>query len=135
MSDRYFGMVANVIDKYTIVANRGSNQGVSIGNKFLIVTVGEAITDPDTGEELEKLEIVRGKVSVTHIQEKISTLESYEYDKSPDTKEIKKVSSNGRSAFASIIGGQDTVTESIKPGQSYLKELEDVKVGDYLIKI
>lgn len=135
MNDRYFANVASVQDKYSIVVNKGSEHGVAVGNKFLVIGIGDTIVDPNTGEELEKLEIVRGKVSVTHVQEKISTMESCDYEKAPDTKEIKKVSSNGKSAFASIIGPQDTITESIKPGQSFLKELQEVKIGDYLIKI
>jgi len=133
MSEKYYGKVVAVRDEYTIVINKGSEQGVDAGQKYLVVGLGEIIIDPDTKEELEQLEIVRGRVVVTHVQKKIATAESCEYDKSADVKEIKKVSSKGTIA---ILGGlQDTVTESIKPGEQYLKTLDNIEVGDQIIKL
>jgi hypothetical protein len=132
MSARYIGKVVKVSDEFTVVINIGSEKGVVEGDKFLIVGLGEVIIDPDTQEELEQLEIIRGKASVTHVQNKISTLKSYEYEKSSDVKEITKVT--GGYAMSAILG-QNTVTESIKPGASYLKTLEDVQIGDCVIKL
>mgnify|MGYP001555577940 CR=1 FL=1 len=62
MSDRFFGKVVSTIDGYTIVMNKGSDNGVKAGDKFLIVSFGDTIVDPDTQEELERLEIVKGQV-------------------------------------------------------------------------
>lgn len=135
MIDRYFGKVVAARDKFTVVVNRGESQGVKIGDKFLIVGLGEVIVDPDTQEELERLEIVRGKVVVTHAQEKISTMRAYEYEKSSDAKEITKVSSRGGGGIASIMGAQETVTESIKPGEERLKALIGAQIGDFIIKL
>lgn len=134
MSERYFGKVVSALDKFTVVINKGAEQGVKTGDKFLVVGLGSEIIDPDTGEDLGKLEIVRGKVSVTHIQEKMSTARSCEFEKSSDVKEITKVSARGGSAIASILGSQDTVTESITPGHESLKELKDTHIGDLLLK-
>lgn len=135
MDERYFGKVVNIIDKFTVVMNKGAKDGVKANDKFLVITLGEIITDPDTGEELEKLEIVRGKVKVIHPQERISTLRSCEYEKSKDQKEIKKVTSRGGTGISMLFGGQDTVTESITPGEETLKELSSAQVGDLLIKL
>lgn len=135
MDERYFGKVVSLIDKFTIVMNKGANDGVKADDKFLVITLGDVITDPDTGEELEKLEIVRGKVKVIHPQEKISTLRSCEYEKSKDQKEIKKVTSRGGTGISMLFGGQDTVTESITPGEETLKELNSAQIGDLLIKL
>lgn len=132
MSARYVGKVSQVRDEFTVVINIGSEKGVVEGDKFLIVGLGEVIVDPDTQEELEQLEIVRGKASVINVQNKIATLKSYEYEKSSDVKEITKVT--GGYALGAVLG-QNTVTESIKPGASYLKELEGVQVGDCVIKL
>lgn len=134
MNDRYFAKVASVQDKYTVVVNKGSDHGIAVGSKFLVIGIGDAIVDPDTGEELEKLEIVRGKVVATHVQDKIATMKSDEYEKSSDVKEIKKVVSKG-GGIIGLINSQDTVTESIKPGEEYLKPLTKVEKGDLLIKI
>lgn len=135
MADRYFGKVVNTIDKFTIVMNRGESHGVKAGDKFLVVGLGEVIVDPDTKEELERLEIVRGKVIVTHPQEKISTLRSCEYEKSSDEKEIKKVTSRGGAGLSLFMGAQDTITESIKPGEERLKELAGAQIGDFIIML
>lgn len=135
MSDRYFGKIVHVRDKYTVVLNAGSDHGVTIGKRFLIIGLGETITDPDTNEELERLEIVRGKAQVIHVQEKISTLRSVDFERRADVKEVTKVSSSRGFGLAGLAGPQDTVTEVIKPGEEHLKELKDVQVGDFAIAI
>lgn len=139
MSERYVGKVVSVSDEYTVVINLGYEKGVKAGDKFLIVGLGDIIVDPDTQENLGQLEIVRGKASVTHVQDKMATIESCEYEKTPDKKEIKKTTSSPRSTYSvgmsHIFGNQDSITETITPGQPLLKALIDVKVGDCLIKI
>lgn len=132
MTDRYFGKVVSVPDEYNVVINKGAEQNVQMGEKFLVVGMGEVIRDPDTGEELEKLEIVRGRVVVEHVQQKIATLKSCHYEESEGVKEIKKVSSRGGLA---LLGPQDTVTESIKPGTKHLKALSGAEPGDLVIRL
>lgn len=134
MSDRYFSKVASIRDRYTIIIGKGSEHGVKSGDKFLIVGIGEVIKDPETGEDLEQLEIVRGKAIAKHVQNKLTTLESCEYYKSSDVREIKKVTTKTSGAMG-FFGPQDSVTESIKPGESRLQEFEGVEVGDFAIKL
>jgi hypothetical protein len=133
MSDRYFAKIVMIQDKYTVVINAGSEKNVKVGAKFLIVGLGEIIIDPDTNEELERLEIVRGRAQVAHVQEKIATLSSSEYERESDFKEIKKVTARG--GFASFTGPQDTVTETTKPGEEHLKAFRNVQVGDLIIAL
>ena len=102
MSDRYFAKVVLVQDKFTVVINAGSEKEVKVGKKFLIVGLGEVIVDPDTKEELERLEIVRGNAQVIHVQGKIATLHSSEYDGTADEREIRKVTARGGLA---VFGG------------------------------
>lgn len=134
MSDRYFAKVVKIVDEYTVVLNVGSDKGLRVGKVFLIVGIGEMIRDPETGEELGQLEIVRGKAKVTHVQDKISTLASAEIERQPDIKEIKKVSSTRGSPLISIMGPQETVTESTRTGEPKVKALTGVAVGDYAIE-
>lgn len=132
MSERYFAKVVHVQDKYTVVINAGSLRDVKLGKRFLLVGLGEVIVDPDTNEELERLEVVRGTGVVTHVQDKIATLRASDYDKAPEQKEIKKVTS--RSNFSILSGGpQDTVTETVRPGEQILREFRGVQVGDLAI--
>ncbi len=132
MAEKYFGKIVSVRNKYSVVMNKGAEDNVQVAQKYLIVELGDMIVDPDSKEELEQLEIVKGRVVVTHVQQKISTLESCEYEKNSDVKEITKVSSRGGLAG---LGLQNTVTESIKPGGKTLTEINNPKVGDLVIKL
>ena len=135
MSDRYFGRVVETIDQYKVVMNKGEVDDVTAGQKFVVVGLGDIVVDPDTNEELERLEIVRGYVTVTHVQSKIATLESYKYQQYEDTREIKKGQYPPAGTIGAWINYRDTATESIIPGKKRLKALEDVEIGDYMIRI
>ena len=70
-------IVAKVIDDYTLVINRGEADGITNGQRFLIYNLSEEeILDPETGQTLGHLEIVKGSGRVTHIQERMSTIKS-----------------------------------------------------------
>jgi hypothetical protein len=73
---RFPAKVAEVSDDYTVVINRGSVDGVSKRQRFLIYFVGHEVKDPETGESLGPLEVVRGTGIVTHVQERIATIKS-----------------------------------------------------------
>lgn len=134
MTDRYAAKVVKVLDDYSIVVNRGTGQGLNAGDQFLVIGLGEIIRDPDTNEDLEQLEIIKGKAEIVHAQEKIATLKSCRYSRASEKKEIRKVSSTGRGGLANMFGAQDTVTESVTPGEPVLLKLENVQVGDVLVK-
>jgi hypothetical protein len=55
-----------------VVLGAGSDQGVREGLLFVIYELGDEIYDPETSESLGRLEIVKGRVKVTHVQDKIS---------------------------------------------------------------
>lgn len=56
-----------------IIINVGENYGVSEGQVFIVRTDGEVLTDPSTGEILDRLEgEVTGTIEVTGVREKIS---------------------------------------------------------------
>ncbi|MAF31588.1 MAG: hypothetical protein CMF60_05230 [Magnetococcales bacterium] len=68
--------VAKVIDENRVVINKGSKDGVSRNQLFLVYELGDEIFDPDTKESLGKLENVKGTGRVISIQPKISVLEA-----------------------------------------------------------
>lgn len=72
------GKILKILDQYRVVINLGSEHGVNEGMEFIIYEEGEMIKDPETSEDIEKLEIVKGKVRATTIQQKISIAESFE---------------------------------------------------------
>ncbi len=79
--------VVEILDSgYKLVINAGANQGIKTGNRFLVYALSEhEIIDPDTGESLGYLEIVKGTGKVIHVQDKMCTIESDVYEANPST--------------------------------------------------
>ncbi len=80
--------VAQIIDGWTLVINKGRDDGVSEGQRFLVYSIGEKIFDPDTKKSLGRLEIVRGTGKVVHLQAEVSTISSDM--KSAPTRTVRK---------------------------------------------
>jgi len=115
--------VVAVIDHYRCVINWGADEEVQPGDRFIIYGLGEQLKDPETGEDLGVLEVVRGKAKVTHIQQRVSTLETYEREALPGKRIIR------RSALQAYLG---TVGDQIEEvGQTEQSMLQGVEVGDY----
>jgi hypothetical protein len=75
---------ANNVGEYNqVIINRGKDNGIKQGQRFLVYAVGEEMFDPDTNESLGNLEIVKGTGTATHVQEKITTLTTDQYKKVP----------------------------------------------------
>ena len=53
--------VVKLLDEYKIVINKGANDGIKVGQVFLVYKEDEELFDPDTNESLGRLEIVKGK--------------------------------------------------------------------------
>jgi hypothetical protein len=68
--------VVKLLDEYKIVINKGANDGIKVGQVFLVYKEDEELFDPDTNESLGRLEIVKGKGKVIHLQAKMATIES-----------------------------------------------------------
>ena len=93
--------VVKVIDEYRVVINQGKRDEISVGDRYLVLNIGEEIFDPDTNESLGEVEIIKGKGKVTHVQEKMSTLESF------GTERIKRRGPRGLLATATATGFYD----------------------------
>ena len=93
MTEETIYKIVKIISPYQVVINGGSEAGLRKGQRFLVYDVGEMIKDPDTGEELERIEIIRGTGRVVHLQAKIATIESDMKEEEPIT--IKRRSSLG----------------------------------------
>lgn len=117
--------VAKVIDDFTIVINIGSRDDIKLGQRFLIYEVSdEEILDPDTKESLGYLEIVKGTGKVTHVQFKLSTLESCMYESSP-TKKVQK------NPFYGVLSEYTEITEGDKTQLPF----KEVCVGDFAKRV
>jgi hypothetical protein len=114
--------VIKIIDENSIVINRGSNDGVKINDVCLVFEIGEELFDPDSGESLGNLEYVKGNGKVTHVQDKISTVETNETKK---TKKIRKPIST----FSQFITPEEETYET------ELVPFKNLKIGDLVKKI
>jgi hypothetical protein len=72
------GKVAAIKDEYTIIINKGSENGVEEDMRFMIYEEGEEIIDPDTKNSLGKLEYLKAKVKVKYASDKFAWAETYQ---------------------------------------------------------
>lgn len=73
-------LVAEYLDGRRVVLNKGGQDGISQGDKFIVFSLGGEIHDPKTGESLGVLEKIKGKGEVIHVQDHMCTIETYEFD-------------------------------------------------------
>jgi len=71
------GTIALVKFDGTIIVNRGSREGVQVGNKFHFGNVQEVV-DPDTGEVLDRDMNKLGLLEVTEVKEKVAYCKALE---------------------------------------------------------
>ena len=64
--------VAKVLNSTSVILATGSDEGVKEGMEFVIYDLSETILDPETGEDLGKLELVKGRVYAVHVQDKLT---------------------------------------------------------------
>jgi len=66
------GKVARILDEYSVIINRGSADGVADGMRFVVFTEVDEVADPDTGDSLGKWELIKGRLSAAHVQERMT---------------------------------------------------------------
>jgi hypothetical protein len=118
-----------------IVINRGSGQGVKAGDHFLVFGIGPHIVDPDTGEDLGVLELVRGRGEVVHVQEHLATIRTMERRRTRPAKRILREPNRhepGRHWMSSYIGVPGAPGNVIKEELSPEVEVpfDSVQLGD-----
>jgi hypothetical protein len=104
--------VARLLDKQKLVVNKGSDHGVALQQRFVIFEKGDEITDPDTGESLGALELVKAHGEVIHVQERMAILR-LELPKRERAKTLSEIMAS--------LSGVDEESERVA----------EVKVGDY----
>ncbi len=103
--------VVEIISDTRLVINKGQEDGIRQGQRMLIYELSnDELKDPNTGESLGYLEIVKGTGKIIHIQDKMSIIES------DQIKSIKRTYYPQASRFSSWV-------DSLKPAP--LEEVED----------
>jgi hypothetical protein len=115
--------VAHIKSPTELVINAGSQDGIEEGQRFQVFAMGENISDPDTGESLGTLEIIKGIGRIAHVQERMSILQSDM--KKPASKVVRRSSS---SFFRAI--GEGWTEEKIMPTEQ--SNFEEPELGDFV---
>lgn len=128
MVEKRTGKVVKVLNRSEVVVNLGSQAGVGEDDVFVVYAPGEELWDPDTGESLGNLEIVRGRAQATHVQEKLTTLRSIETRSTlQDRKRPKVLTPIEQLAGLSPFQPQEeVVTEHVEVPAPF----REVKIGD-----
>lgn len=106
-----------------VVLNRGARDGVKLGDRFLVFGEGPNIIDPDTGKDLGRLELVRGRGEVVHVQEHLATIRTIERRRTRPAKRIT------REAGGSLLNGPGRVVEE-ELAPEVETPFEAVRLGD-----
>jgi hypothetical protein len=119
------GKVADLKGDYAVIINRGTENGVEEGMRFIIYTEGEEIRDPDTDDSLGKIDYIKAKVKVKYSAEKYSWAETYETIQNPAISSLMGSFSQGVRA---------TLSKSQSPSSPIQIELPVMK-GDLVKQI
>ncbi len=69
------GRIVHIPSDHEVVINKGLSDGVKYDMEFVIYEEGDPVIDPETREVLDRIEIVKNRVYVTHLQNRICTAE------------------------------------------------------------
>lgn len=121
------GRIVRIVDERTLVANVGAEQGVTVGSQFVVVQVVDPVSDPDTGEELGNLEMVKARLVAMHVQPKLTTLVPLPDEAGPSTVLSERMAWGSHGA---PIGSQDVSLPVDRSQMSGRRRVEAIRVGD-----
>ena len=115
--------VAKVLNSTSVILAAGSDDGVKEGMEFVIFDLSEMIRDPETGEELGQLELVKGRVYAVHVQDKLTWAQT-------KSRTVERVINLIPTPFLSRTS-KETVYDELKvEGASPIETDRVVRVGD-----
>jgi len=73
------GKVARILSDEEVILNVGSEDGVKEKMEFVIFSESDHVYDPETGEDLGAIEVVKGRVGVYHVMGRMSRVRTLTY--------------------------------------------------------
>lgn len=124
VDDPITGLVARVVDDYSVVINVGRNGGVSKRMRFAVVDpLDETITDPESGEVLGTVPRVKILVEARDVFEKMTICKTY----------VEKTVGGG---VGVMFGPEKTVLQRIHTEEEVIDpETYNVESGDRVVQI
>lgn len=71
-----YGKVIKIFSETSLLVNLGKNDGVKRGDRFAVIERGGEEKDPDSGESLGELELVKAELIAVDVQERMSILQT-----------------------------------------------------------
>lgn len=71
------GKIARVLNSREVALNVGDNKGVEVGMLFDVLSRGEDIIDPDTGESLGSLDLPKARLQIVRVYDKLAVASTY----------------------------------------------------------
>ena len=126
-----YGKVIRIFDETTLLVNIGAKEGLKVEDRVVVVEKGEEVVDPDTGESLGALELVKTELVAADVQERLAILK---------TATARRADSNlplsARMVRDSVRSDNAQGTMSVAPGEvSGLPSLSPVRVGDVVRRV
>ena len=101
--------VASVLDSFSpfeVVINRGQEDGIQEGQRYLVFGFGPEVTDPASGRSLGRVELVRGRGEVVHVQDHLAILRSTERRRAGVTRRRYRAGGNALTQAANWLNGE-----------------------------
>jgi hypothetical protein len=131
VAERIEGKVAQIMTAQDLVINRGSLDGVEIGQRYAILSPkGQDIKDPDTNEVLDSVELAKTFVKIVSVRPRIAVGRTFRTIKG----------SRGALNMSAIFNGSEDRQETLRTAehraqQDLSAEESYVKIGDPAVQV
>jgi hypothetical protein len=69
-----YGTVIRIFSETSLLVNIGAREGLTRGDRLVVIERGDEIRDPKTGESLGGLELIKAELTAVDVQERMSIL-------------------------------------------------------------
>jgi hypothetical protein len=121
-----YGKVIRIFSETSLLVNLGKNDGVERGKRLAVIERAGDVKDPDTGESLGELELVKTELVAVYVQDRMSTLKTESL--ASDTMSVPLSTLMVRE---SVRSDRDQAKMAVAPGEiSGNPSLSPVRTGD-----
>ncbi len=134
---RIVGKVAQLMNRYTLAINRGSQHGVAEKMRFNILnSLGTNIKDPDTDEFLGSALIIKVRVEAHRVFDRYSLCQTYQAPASPFASSLFRSFATGSQALTIAVPQRETLRLEDKPLEEELLERDSyIRIGDIALQV
>lgn len=128
------GKIVRIISDHEVVINKGLVAGVKYNMEFVIYEEGDPVIDPATREVLDRIEIVKGRVYVTHLQSRICIAEPAPAGFSIEQALAQAYKRGEQGISLSSSGAKSVIQPKLKIAEGQIKPQrtaeDEIRIGD-----